>query len=1257
MSLLSLDPKNLDNINAEKSVEIFRELLWCHSRKYNFPISKIHISSRVNVSDGGVDTRIEDAKNEIKSELFIAPGSSFQIKTGSSFKPWQESQVKNELFGSGNKVGLKNLAVEIRRCLDEGKRYGLVCFGIDPVPQQINDSITLLKKLFRACGYEDPKIDVWGQTHLIGMISEFPSLVLKVLGKSDFQHQTLFDWSKNDDMKPALVLGKEQNDFINNLRRTLRNSDNHIRIIGEPGIGKTRLVLEALSEQDLAPLVIYTSNPSDFQKSSFFNDIIRSDSPHHLIIVIDDCAEKERASIWNVLKHHRSRCKLITIDHGPEWSSDDAMQVFKCPLLPEEQVTEIIYSYINHKNESNRWAKECDGSPRVAHAIGLNLQKNPDDIFRPPATVPLWERFIAGYGNLQSEINQQKLVILRHLSLFYRFGYEPPVSEEGQFVASIVNKNYPSITYVRFQEVIEQLREKRILQGKHTLFIVPKALHIYLWLDFWKYYGTGFNINAFFKDLPDGLLNWFTRMFIYAHANRNAQYVVNDILKEDGLFNDEDFLVSEVGTNFLSVLAEADHKSTLKCIERTFGSWTKEKLKEWETGRQNIVWALEKIAIWPETFNTATNLLLKLGVAENSNYSNNASGTFVNMFSLAYGAAAPTVTPPKERIGLLEKILKSSEFDERALGLKACEVALSPHIGFRIIGAEYQGIRPAAKLWTPKTYGELFDAYHAIWNLLFSTSREWDDSFRIKANSILINAAQELIQIRELEKEILETIEKLIEDPAIEIINIVNFIIRIRRYQKENVSSFVIERINQFDLKISGITLEEQINRYVFNSSWSEDRDSDTTESPILENKIKELAERSLNESHNFLKILKKLICQTGHKSYEFAFEIGKRDQQKTLLPEILSIQKYVGKSGNPLFFSGYLRSIKESSEEEWQKIVSNILFDKDLKFVAGQIPLRTGINDFVLKNMLKAYKENIILPRDFLILGYPTETKHINPDLVEETLSILLDSKNEDAYFVALEIASSFFLKSKESINLPRDLTYKLLKNPIAFKDKSGTMEDFYWSELAKAFISIYSEDSLELFGTILSKTEDWHFITLKSYDKFHEILSLIAKSNPVKTWKIVESYLVDLNSALANGVIHWLQAERGIFDEGIYPLTYFHLEDVFTWISKDPAERAPALTWAMPKTFDVEKGGEYTRQLLVRFGSFPKIISGLFSNFFTDGWSGPASIHYRKKRDVARNWLSGETSEHVISWLEEYIDRLSSRIEAEEIREEREF
>jgi hypothetical protein len=59
-SLFNLMPAHLDRVNVDQSVAIFRDLLWCHARKHGVPITKVHISSRVTVSDGGVDAKIDD---------------------------------------------------------------------------------------------------------------------------------------------------------------------------------------------------------------------------------------------------------------------------------------------------------------------------------------------------------------------------------------------------------------------------------------------------------------------------------------------------------------------------------------------------------------------------------------------------------------------------------------------------------------------------------------------------------------------------------------------------------------------------------------------------------------------------------------------------------------------------------------------------------------------------------------------------------------------------------------------------------------------------------------------------------------------------------------------------------------------------------------------------------------------------------------------------------------------------------------------
>ena len=106
-------------------------------------------------------------------------------------------------------------------------------------------------------------------------------------------------------------------------RKQLRVNDKpvHIRIIGEPGIGKTRLVLEATKTDDLLPCTMYVEDPTKLKGRDFINEISRTDNESNLILVVDECNSHEQASIWNRLESKSPNIKLVTIFNEPDDSS------------------------------------------------------------------------------------------------------------------------------------------------------------------------------------------------------------------------------------------------------------------------------------------------------------------------------------------------------------------------------------------------------------------------------------------------------------------------------------------------------------------------------------------------------------------------------------------------------------------------------------------------------------------------------------------------------------------------------------------------------------------------------------------------------------------------------------------------------------------------------------------------------------------------------------------------------------------------
>ena len=289
-------------------------------------------------------------------------------------------------------------------------------------------------------------------------------------------------------------------------------------------------------------------------------------------------------------------------------------------------------------------------------------------------------------------------------------------------------------------------------------------------------------------------------------------------------------------------------------------------------------------------------------------------------------------------------------------------------------------------------------------------------------------------------------------------------------------------------------------------------------------------------------------------------------------------------------------------------------------------------------------------------VLRFSQNISTLNQGLVKETLSTLLTSDAKEASFIALEIADTLYNDKNVIRKMPMDFGFDLLTTPDFFADDLDTMQSYHWGELAKTYITTYPGKALEIFKSIMTHLENWRFMTLKTTNVFHSITEQIAKANPAAAWKIIETLLGDLNTKLAHGILRWLEEELSFGEEsGIRPLTYFPMAAVFKWIDGKPGTRAPAIARAVPKTLDQDGDGVITRELLDHYGHIDHVKSVLDMNFLIGGWSGPASEHHRQKRDEARGWLNGETSHNVIEWLENYIDSLTSKIEREEIREER--
>jgi hypothetical protein len=1253
IAIFTIKKSALKDLNAEEATRLFRGLLWCEATRVGLSPHNVVISLDTNVPDGGIDACVTGNVNV--DSVLVKRTTRYQVKAGHRFKPWQLSALKKELFGKSTaKPSRKILAAEIRDCLNKRDRYVLVAFGYDLTPAQHSAAKKQLIKLLRACGYRSPNVDVLGQGQIVSQLSLFPSLSLAFQDKSDLAFLTVADWKTRADMVQQLQLSEEQERIIKTIRDELRGTKyRHIRLIGEPGLGKTRLALEAVSAEDLAPQVLYIPHAEEFQRGRLFNELLRKDSYENALLVIDECSERERASIWNSFRE-RKNIHLLTVDHGPEQSRDDAMLVLDLPRLPDDQIRAILSSYVPNVDPSH-WVAWCEGSPRVAHAVGENLRSNPEDLLKPPATVPIWDRFIAGYESVGSQISQESLTILRHVSLFTKFGFEDPVAHEAKFIWQLIHRVNPAITWERFQELVAQLRQRRILQGKRTLFIVPKALHIHLWINYWDNYGRDFSFVDFFSRVPSQLQNWFLQSFIYGHASPVARDVVARILSPTGPFSDRTFLTGQAGPRFINYLSEADPGRTLAFIERTFGTWTKDDLLGFEDGRQDIVWALEKIAVWKEYFPRAAKVLVKLALAENSKFGNNSTGILRGLFATHPGLAG-TQAPPSDRFPIIEELLQSSNDAEIEFGLSLCEEWLNIQGGIRMVGAEYQGLRPELEFWKPKTWDELFDAWRLCWRHLWSVSRNWPPQRRHRASQVLVDAGLELVNVKPLTAEIMKTLSEIADDEATDRRHFTHALIAKLRYRSERLPRGLVRQLRALDKKLTGQSFWDRFCRYVLNTNWDEDysvKGDKVRELSPPSLRVKKLVTEFVREPTLLRTHLPKIVREEGHRLAEFGRLLATKLNQESIVREIISAQLDADTSKNTQFIGGYFSGLRATNSDRWERFIQELLGSERTRALGITVVRYSGRSEPVLRTLLEMFGSTAVDASVFNALAWEAPKVGFPPELIEEVFEALVSANNEESLRVAIDLADHYFFAKDQPRSCDEQLLLKLITAPYFFRRDNNEHHHYAWYRVTKGFRKRFPHRDIELFKAILLSGNN---LGIRHSNYPARIADAIAHDHPGDAWAIISRGL-ESDEKRSVWLEMWLGEEFGFGDDKVIgPIAAFDPESVVVWVMENPTRRARKVLRCLPKTLDENEGGKLTRLFVETFGD-GELGDYLMSHFWTGGWSGPESAYLVGKRDKAREWLSEIKSGKILAWLYRYIEHLNDLIAQAEMKEERGF
>ena len=1247
-SPFSVSIENIKTLDDLEAVKIFKLLLNAEAVHYNFPLSQLQISENIKASDEGIDAIIRSNENKNFGDVLKEGNVIYQIKADNSFANLASMTIINELLVE--KINKKNfekltddslkklIKPKLLEHVAKGGYFILVSFRTDSVGDKKQQAIDLIKNIFERCGCKAPKIDIFDATNLQGFTNQHISVVNSIIPIPDVD--SVDNMLKQENLNNTFYENDEIKEVAVQVKNFIENKDNcrHLRILAEPGIGKTKAILEFCKEYNSA--VIYVENADKFDDSEFYSYLKKS-SRQNFTLIIDECNSNNARTFWDKLKVRLPDLKLITIYNELEnYSYDAETKIIEYPRLHDEDFAEIlIQNYGVEKAAASHIASLCEGYPRLAHYIGKNYKNNRTLLDKLESVL----NGVVLVGENNDSVKSNILCVLRFLSLFKKFGCSEIYQNEKIYIFNLIRSEIPDLTLIQFQDIVDNLKSKKILQQEYTLYISPKILHIWFYKEFWRNQERKNLILNDIDNMPEQLKTWFFEMFEYAQDLPID--IPNELLIK---FEKEDFL-SKQRTNFFLNLTKANPQEALNTLLRIFKDATDDDFKNIIDGRMDLVWAMQYILFDKELFKQGIKLLYRLAVNETETiYSNNATGILKQLFQIALPGTEASL---KQRKEILQEFYQNMETNiELELLTDVLNSALHTGHFSRMGGVEQQGFE-IKKDYIPESYNEIFEYYKFILDTLL-------DSAKTKNNRKAIDVILDhFIPLARYSKEtcnimlsmVTEIQEHKLIAPQILYQELTKIIKLLKYKNNENIKNIVdfLENVkNQLEQLSPAVQIETLFNIDSWNIIEPEDNHFETFIN-IIANAYKKFSKDMLIEEK--LNFIKNCIQNKYKNDFYFGVAIVRTDCWREISDEILSYYINSDNSEN-LFLVGCLSEIYKNSEEDYDKSIKKI-YD-------------SSCYNLVVNIMTQCYKTELAseLAIDCIITHKvsPEKLKKFiwDVDKIPQNLlkDLLLFSINENNPIIIKSILDILY-HSKEIWIGNNDLIYEILMSVIEKNNNGATAnidDDYIWSSVLSKFIkqTTQNEQIFNLFNNFIyyiTHKKGYYFLS----DHVKNVLNLVLEIDPHRSWVILSQYLSPETIAFSP-IKEWLRGDDN-FDHDIDGVMgKFDQNDIYKWIDDDLEERLRLIAYSCPK--DLFKNGVVMKSLIKKYGNSPNLYEYLITNFFNKGWTGKESENIKKELDLIGQTKKEENNVYVLEFINKYEQILKNDLNRAILREERE-
>ena len=1254
--------QHIEALKEHQLPDLLRRLLLAEVQTHNLPTDVIQVASNIHTGDGGEDGRIEWEDEPKRTPNLPSRLCQFQLKAGAI----TSSQAEKEVLTNAGVV--KEM---VRNVLSSGGNYVLLC-AKPHTEQQILNREASIRKALKKAGLEitDEQVSFRDADQIATWVNCHSSVATWV--KEQTQPNTLgpfrswAHWADRgehrsspwvEDERLALLLRR-----LHPLASTLRSS---VRIVGLNGVGKSRLTLEALgpavANADLSAIIMYaveTGTSSDMIIQTVQTLV---DSGTRAIVVVDECPIDTHRVLAGIVSYAGSRLSLVTIDHEiPGGSLDDStLLVPEAPLYVSQTIIEREEGLT--PDDKERLAQLSSGFPGICLPITRAwLAQSP---ISHTTDADLVHAFVLGRNPLN------RALLLKTAALVSAAGVVEfdPVPERTVFgdssgwpqlddLAELAN----NLTRDELYACVRDLLDRDILKKRGRLATLePRPISLRLAEGQWRDWP---------KEKWDQVLGGNTNPAVKVRAARqlallNTTDLASDIVKRvcrfggpfDGIVG-----ISKAGhPGVLSALAEVDATVVADLLERLMDQVSDLREIRGDLRRQ-LVTTIEKIAFCPETFDLGADLLLRLAVAENEPWANNATEQYKALFPMLLGSTAAS---GDARLTVLDSASQTDVVAQRVIVVEALAQGAQTRHFSRFGNAGAHGTRPSLESWWPNGDNEDKQylegcvrrlALFAIGDDQAAAIARKDLGFHLRSlvHSGFIDIVEEVCQ------KLTDRVEYWPE--GLESLG------SAARFDAKELGLQLVDRVKELIASLKPKDIETRLRLIVTEMSWHYPDDEDLD----VDTKLQRQTEAVRELAGELIKIPEVLTAHIPGLSRMSVDRASSRSPQRRTVDfgaAIAELAEPPSEWCKPIaealletpevkrdygLFIGYATSLAKASPDKGQELKQKIATTSGLAPAFPRICLVLGITASDITIAVEALESGLIEPthlRQWIMGG---QLAKLPADSVAPLLDAMLE-RDAESCSVALELMTMYSHGSQDRLDGLRPQIRLALKNTAKWglNERSGQSIGNFDDVLLWILKKGREDGDARAVALELSKA----LVNSDRFDEMprsRELMSALLSGFPEIAWSIIGEAV--LSNPVKAFTLKLTLGEGLSFDHRHQPVIMSLPEEtLFAWCHANPdsapvfaAEVFPFLTY-----YDVGNPDTGLHpvmgQLIDQFGHLDDFWRAISGNIHTGGWSGSATTYFELYRRPLEA-LQRHEKPKVRTWARRLLRDLESSIQA---------